>query len=100
MKPIYLIHAKTDQAKKQLEEDGAVPFSSDTFLWDQDPSTPTTIAKEKSFLLPDEALVLDLFVPNSINELDGDHPHKAEIESLMSDLWRMAFQYSKSRKRN
>jgi hypothetical protein len=50
MSPIYLIHAKTGQAK-QLKEEGAVPFSSNTFLWDQDPSMPTRIAKEKWFML-------------------------------------------------
>jgi hypothetical protein len=47
---------------------------------------------------PDEALVLDLFVPDTPNQLDGDHPRKAEIESLLSDLWTMAFRYSRKHK--
>jgi len=94
MKPIYLIYAKTPKAVSQLEKEGAIQFSSDTFLWDEDPLSPHRAAIGKELLF-DECTVLDIFLPDTPNDLRMDHPKKEEIKGLFSELHQVAFSWSR-----
>ena len=94
MKSIYLIWAKTNNAVSCLEKEGAIKFSSDTYLWDQDPLSPQRLLNDKQIPVGD-VVVLDIFVPNSPNHLQGDHENKKQLEKFLVDLYRVAFFWSR-----
>ena len=94
MKSIRLIKTHNESTYQILLDEGAIPFGSDTLIWTEDPLNPQRILDNKVVQIgPDDCTVLDVFVPNSPNEIRGDHPQADQLTSLFSDLWTAAFHW-------
>ena len=95
MKRVYLIYAKSQKAKDILTDDGAIPFSSDTFLHTEDILSPQRLLHRLPIPSPDDVVVCSIFTPNHRHDVSGNHPEQERLRALLVDLWRLAFHLPK-----